>query len=76
MTDFKIRFNTEHNGSELKWRAIIDGDEHLVKNILINCPCKTTEDSVLVKDLLVIKHHITCESKDWNLDENNVLTIN
>jgi hypothetical protein len=36
MTDFKIRFNTEHNGSELKWKAIIDGDEHLVKNILIS----------------------------------------
>jgi len=76
MTDFKIRFNTEHNGSELKWRVIIDGEERLAKNILINCPCKTTEDSVLVKDLLVIKHHITCESDDWNFDENNVLTIN
>lgn len=76
MTDFKIRFNTEHNGSELKWRVIIDGEEQLVKNIIINCPCKTTEDSVLVKDLLVIKYHITCESDNWQLDDNNILTIN
>jgi hypothetical protein len=77
MTNLKIRFNTEHNGSELKWRVIIDDDEeHLAKNIIINCPCKTTEDWVLAKDLQVIKHHITCESDNWSWDEDKVLTIN
>jgi hypothetical protein len=75
MTEFKIRFNTEHHGSELKWRVIIDDEEVLAKNIIINCPCKTTEDWVIAKDLQVIKHHITCESDNWRWSEDKVLTI-
>ncbi len=76
MTNFKIRFNTEHQGSELKWRVLINDKEHLAKNIIINCPSKTTEDWVMVKDLTSIKHHIACESDNWSWSEDKVLTIN
>jgi len=77
MAEFKIRFNTEHNGSDLKWRAIIDGDEQKVKNVIINCPSKTTEDWITSPDnTQFLKHHISCTSKKWNISEDKVLTIN
>lgn len=76
MTDFKIRFNTEHNGSDFKWRVLIDNTEHVAKNIKINCPCSTTEDNVISKEVNVIKHHISCQSKNWSWSDDKILTIN
>lgn len=76
MADFKIRFNTEHNGSPLKWRVVIDGEEQLAKNIIVNCGCKTSEDLIIVKDMPCIKHHITCESTNFTWNDDKVLTIN
>jgi hypothetical protein len=76
MTNFKIPLDTEHDNTELKWRVIIGDREHPVKNIFINCSCKTAEDSFVVQDSLITKRYITCESDDWYINENNVLTIN
>lgn len=53
----KIRYNTESNGKDLVWRLLIDGKEHLVNHLDINCPCQTTTD--WLEDKQVYKHHIT-----------------
>lgn len=53
----KIRYNTESDGKELNWRLNIDGVEHLVNHMTIECPCKTTTD--WLADKQVYKHHIT-----------------
>lgn len=37
----QMRFNQEHAGSGLNWRLIIDGEEHLVKTIVIRTPVQT-----------------------------------
>lgn len=76
MAEFKIRFNTEHKGSELKWRVLIDGEEHLAKKININCPSTTSEDWITINDFPVLKYHIHCESNDWSWSEDKTLTIN
>jgi len=43
----QVRFNTEWEtsaGGEYKWRVLIDGHEHLAKSVVIEVPCRTTED--------------------------------
>jgi len=57
-----IRFNTNYNslakkGSKesLKWRMLVNGVEHLVDEVEINCPCKTETSEV---DGLGTKQHI------------------
>jgi hypothetical protein len=32
---FQIRYNTKNNGGPLKWRIIVDGEEHLASHIEI-----------------------------------------
>jgi len=70
----QIRFNTDNDGSnKYYWRALIDGKEHLVKDIYINVPSKTTMD--YIKDKIVYKWHITCESNNYIIKD-GVLFIN
>lgn len=76
MADFKIRFNTEHKGSNLKWRVLIDGEEYLAKSITINCPTTTSEDWITVNDFPCLKYHISCKSEKWEFNEEKDLTIN
>jgi len=75
MADFKIRFNTEHKSSELKWRVLIDEEEYLAKQINVNCPCKTSEDWILINDFPALKYHISCESEKWDWSEDKILII-
>lgn len=48
--DVKIRFNTDFPvKSHHKWRLIVDGVQHLVDTIEINCKCHTIEDEISCK---------------------------
>lgn len=38
MNKYHIRFNTQHNGSELVWRVFENGQEYLVKSFKITAP--------------------------------------
>ena len=66
MFTIKIRFNTDHKGSPLVWRAIINGEEHLASDIRIFQRCDTTCDEIAPG---VVKHHITVKTYNkpvWN----------
>ena len=63
--DIKIRFNTTFpEKSDKKWRIIVDSIEHLVDDIEIKCKSYTTSDDIEIDGVVVIKHHITCNSKN------------
>lgn len=57
--DVKIRYNTETT-SNFRWRVLIDGIEHLVDSVEINCKSHTTQDEIAGG---VIKYHISCSPK-------------
>lgn len=38
MNKYHIRFNQDHNGSDLVWRVFENGQEHLVKSFKIIAP--------------------------------------
>lgn len=76
MAEFKIRFNTEHKGSEMKWRVLIDSEEFLAKSITINCKSTTSQDWVTVNDFPCIKYHISCKSENFEWNEEKDLIIN
>jgi hypothetical protein len=65
--DIKIRFNTLYpNESIYRWRLIVDGVEHLVHDIEINCKTYTTEDEEKVPNpfnLPTKECHISCKAK-------------
>lgn len=66
MYEIKIRYNTNAvNSDDPHWRIIIDGTEHLAKEIIINTPTYTTKD--FIKGVGE-KWHITakCKSIVWN----------
>jgi hypothetical protein len=44
---YHIRFNTQHNGSDLVWRVFENGQEHLVRSFKITAP---TFDEVTVEN--------------------------
>lgn len=69
MSIIKIRYNTEHNGSRLKWRVIMlpSWDELLVENVIIKTVSCTTED--ILPDGRV-KNHITVEYSSIIRNEN------
>lgn len=69
----KIRFNTECKDGVSYWRAIINGVEHQLKEIVINNRCRTTKDWVEEKQ--DYKWHITVKSNNYTL-HNGILTIN
>lgn len=73
MATFKIRFNTEHNGSNLKWRVLIDDVEHLAEKIVVNTLTETSQD--FLEDRGVIKWHVKCFSDNFKW-EDKTLYIN
>lgn len=73
VTVIKIRFNTEHDGGEYCWRALIGGVEHLVKNVSISVPCSTTKD--FLEDKGQYKWHISCISSNYYISD-GVLFVN
>lgn len=65
--DVKIRFNTDYAADKSlhKWRIIIDGVQHLVDEIEINCKSITTTDLVEVGSMAIqTKYHISCKAKN------------
>jgi len=62
--DVKIRFNTDFPvKSHHKWRLIVDGVQHLVDAIEINCKCHTTDDIIDVDGIEKEKYHVSCKAK-------------
>lgn len=62
--DVKIRFNTDFPTKSIhKWRLIVDGVQHLVDDIVVNCKCRTTQDILNVDGQEVDKYHISCNPK-------------
>jgi hypothetical protein len=66
-----VRFNNNFNslakkGSKesLKWRMLINGVEHLVDEVEINCPCKTETSYV---EMVGVKHHIKVEVDSFEI---------
>lgn len=66
----QLRYNTAAGDSNLKWRIVIDGKEHLASQVFFNIPCRTTEDTI---EGVGIKHHVSCEIESneitWNHTE-------
>ena len=56
---FQIRYNTKNNGGPLKWRIIVDGEEHLASHIEIQ-GYVYGESSVVDGDQ---KMNIACDGK-------------
>jgi hypothetical protein len=66
-----VRFNNNFDslakkGSKesLKWRMLINGVEHLVDEVEINCPCKTETSYV---EMVGVKHHIKVEVDSFEI---------
>lgn len=61
--DVKIRFNNDFpKKSVRKWRLIVDGVQHLVDDIELNCKCRTTAD-IIALDGQEAEYHISCNAK-------------
>lgn len=73
MSKIKIRFNNDCNDGVSWWRAIIDGVEHHLSEIVINTNSRTTKD--YLEDKSEYKWHITVESSNYKI-HNGILTIN
>lgn len=69
----KIRYNNDCKDGESYWRAIINGTEHHLSEIIINCPCKTTKDWMEEKQ--EYKWHITVSANNYKIID-GVLTLN
>jgi len=62
--DVKIRFNTDFPTKSIhKWRLIVDGVQHLVDDIEVNCKCRTTQDIINVDGQEMDKYHLSCNPK-------------
>ena len=62
--DIKIRYNTDFPAKSVhKWRLLVDGVQHLVDDIEINCKCYTTDDIIVIDGKEVNKFHISCKAK-------------
>ena len=57
--DVKIRYNND-TASSFRWRVIVDGIEHLVDSIELNCKSHTSEDELAGG---IIKYHVSCTPK-------------
>lgn len=73
MSLIRIRFNHDCTDGKSYWRAIIDGVEHHLSEIIINTNAKTTKDYLPEKK--EYKWHITVESSNYKI-HNGILTIN
>jgi len=69
----KIRFNNDCTDGVSFWRAIIDGVEHHLSEIVINTNSRTTKDYLESKN--EYKWHLTVESYNYKI-HNGKLTIN
>lgn len=69
----KIRYNTECKDDIHYWRALINGVEHKLSEIIINNRCRTTRD--WMEDKKEYKWHITVKTNNFTL-HNGILTIN
>lgn len=51
MKKYQLRFNTQHKGSNLRWRLFEDGRESLAEHIHILVPCfdESTQEGEEVK---------------------------
>jgi uncharacterized membrane protein len=56
---FQIRFNVNSTSEIDRWRLITDGDENLVKDIIIDGHTYTTMD--WMEDIGEYKWHVSCE---------------
>lgn len=59
----QIRFNTEKekvSGELPAWRVLVDGVEHLAKNVRVEVPMWTTEDILPTGQR---KWHLSCEGE-------------
>jgi hypothetical protein len=68
MYKVRIRYNTKvTEGSDLNWRVLIDGIEHLATNVKLSIPTHTSNE--LIDG--VEKWHIVCEANSiiWNKTE-------
>lgn len=65
--EFKIRFNTTHGDTGLYWRVIIDGAEHLVKEV--RCNVDTYSESSYDERAGSVKFHLAGRCSAWEVDE-------
>jgi len=68
MANIKIRFNTKYleGNPDLKWRVLINNKEVLARNVHIEVPSFTSEDTIEGGE---IKWHISCEGQvHWQED--------
>lgn len=59
----QIRFNTDKerfNADAPAWRVLIDGQEHLARNVRVEVPMWTTEDVLPTGQR---KWHLSCEGE-------------
>ena len=71
MYKVKIRYNTKvSEGSDLNWRVLIDGVEHLASFVRLHLPTYTSNE--LIDG--VVKWHISCDANriEWNETECNI----
>lgn len=55
--NFQIRYNTQSTDDSNRWRLLSDGEETLVRSVIIDEDTKTTEDYI---EGVGQKYHITC----------------
>jgi len=60
-----------HGGSDLLWRLLIDGEEHLVASVIFHCQTFTSQDQLPSGE---IKYHLSCTAKKliWTEDRKGV----
>lgn len=63
---FRVRFNTAHGDTDLYWRVIVDGTEHLVRNL--RCEVPTFSDEWLDPAVGKVKYHIAGECVEFVID--------
>jgi hypothetical protein len=68
----KIRYNHDHDGSDLRWRILINDKEFKMKKVVIETNSFTTKD---ILDTGEEKYHITVIADEIIFSENNVLIL-
>lgn len=71
--EVKIRFNTRFpKDSDKKWRVIVDGTQHLVDDVEVNCKSWTSVDEINTAlqgepEKIETKYHISCFPKKFEI---------
>ena len=66
----KLRYNHDAGQSPLKWRAVIDGKEHLASSVDILVPSVTTSDLI---EGVGEKYHISCDPEQIIWEGDNLI---